>query len=424
MGRNGAETVIIDVPTPDEFHDAGVNQLYLAWKITMDAHDAWSIGVGASGDAEATDDYWRSVQPALSNAYSLIQQAMELGLKGRIARVSPYLLLGDPADWSPKAAKGATSFGELPSLEASKLVAVHNSVVDPPLDPSFNTFWTAVRKDRNRIMHSAPRVTFTAGEVTRTILMAANALFAETSWVDRLFAMEGESKFAIFGLDDHVYSAVVGQVACAIEFLTPAEAIDLFGFNPRQHAYLCPACFEATPYDYAVDLPKLAQFAAKVPGETELSCVVCQTTTDVSRDECVYPECVGNVIAMERCLTCYQLQDEHLKIDGPPNDGQGDTVYGYDFIFGRPRERSGRTFLKHYQREDSDDGAIAFGKRALTTPHLASWTSVSIYEHQSGIFPFGDKARVRPLGHWLRQEGTLSWHKDVTLYDPVHDGPV
>ncbi|PVE76116.1 hypothetical protein DC431_18610, partial [Sphingomonas melonis] len=186
MGRNGAETVIIDVPTPDEFHDAGVNQLYLAWKITMDAHDAWSIGVGASGDAEATDDYWRSVQPALSNAYSLIQQAMELGLKGRIARVSPYLLLGDPADWSPKAAKGATSFGELPSLEASKLVAVHNSVADPPLDPAFNTFWTAVRKDRNRIMHSAPRVTFTAGEVTRTILMAANALFAETSWVDRL----------------------------------------------------------------------------------------------------------------------------------------------------------------------------------------------------------------------------------------------
>jgi hypothetical protein len=416
--------VIKDVPTPDDFHDAGVNLLHLAWTITMDAQQALAIGIGASGDAEVADDYWRSVQPALANAYSLIQQGMELGLKGRIARVSPYLLLGDPGEWAPKGAKGAASFGELPSLEASKLVAVHNSVVEPALEPEFQAFWTKVRKDRNRIMHSAPRATFTAGEVIRTILLAANALFAEISWVDRLFSMEGASKFAIFGLDDHVYSAVVGQVACAIGFLSTAEAIELFGYDSRQRAYLCPACFEATPADYATSLPKLAQFASKVPNETELHCVVCATTTTVDRRDCVYPECVGNVIAAGQCLTCYDRQDEHLAVDGPLNDGQGDPVYGYDFIFSRPSGRSQPELLKHHQREDDDDDAIAFGRRALVAAHLESWSSVSIFEQQSGNFPFGDGDRQRPLGHWLRHDGIVSWHKDMTVYDPARDGPV
>ncbi|WP_139330280.1 hypothetical protein [Sphingomonas sp. Sph1(2015)] len=416
--------MIKDVPTPDDFHDAGVNLLHLAWTITMDAQQALQVGIGAGGDAEAADEYWQSVQPALANAYSLIQQGMELGLKGRIARVSPYLLLGDPGEWAPKGAKGSASFGELPSLEASKLVAVHNSVVAPALEPAFNSFWTAVRKDRNQIMHSAPSVTFTAGKVIRTILLAANALFAEKSWVDRLYAVEGASKFAIFGLDDHVYSAVVGQVACAIGFLSPAEAIALFGYDPRQRAYLCPACFEATPPDYAINLPKLAQFRRKEPGETELHCVVCATTTTVDRSDCVYPECVGNVIAAGRCLTCDDKQDEHLAINGPVNDGQGDAVYGYDFIFSRPSGRSRPEFLMHHQREDDDDHAIAFGERAITAAHLISWTSVSIFEQTSGTFPFGDGGRQRPLGHWLRHDGTVSWHQDMTIYDPARDGPV
>lgn len=79
---NGDETVIVDVPIPAQFHTAGVNQLYLAWKIAIGTQQALTRIGAAADDREAADEYWHSVQPELANAYSLIQQAMEMALKG------------------------------------------------------------------------------------------------------------------------------------------------------------------------------------------------------------------------------------------------------------------------------------------------------------------------------------------------------
>lgn len=80
------------MPTPGKFHTAGVNQLYLAWKITISAQQA--LGIAAASDDEGIEAYWHSVQPELANAYSLIQQAMEMALKGRS-------VLLEPESWRP-----------------------------------------------------------------------------------------------------------------------------------------------------------------------------------------------------------------------------------------------------------------------------------------------------------------------------------
>ena len=233
--------MIVDIPTPGEFHTAGVNQLYLAWKITIGAQQALTRIGAAADDQEAADDYWRSVQPELANAYSLIQQAMEMALKGRIAAVSPFLLLGNPADWPGKGATEPLSFGELQTLDASKLVKVHNLLIDPPLDAAFATFWETVRRDRNRIMHSTSRTTFTAGAVVLAILRAAKTLFADMPWPDRLLAQEAGQKYAIFGMDDHVYSEVVpgalrlrSATACVCLSAMPCQLRAGFRGRPSQ----------------------------------------------------------------------------------------------------------------------------------------------------------------------------------------------
>jgi hypothetical protein len=118
--------MIVDIPRPADFQTAGLNQIYLAWQIAMQSLQDYdeAIAYGAEDDAENRREYWTRSQPALANAYSLIQQGMELALKGRIAAVSPLLLIGNPGDWPGRAATEDVSFGELRTLDAADLLKV------------------------------------------------------------------------------------------------------------------------------------------------------------------------------------------------------------------------------------------------------------------------------------------------------------
>ena len=415
--------MIVDMPTPGEFHTAGVNQLYLAWKITIGAQQALTRMGAAADDQEAASDYWQSVQPELANAYSLIQQAMELALKGRIAAVSPFLLLGNPADWPGRGATEPLSFGELPTLDASKLVKVHNLLIDPPLDAAFATFWETVRRDRNRIMHSTSRTTFTAAAVVLAILRAAKTLFADMPWGDRLLAQEAGQKYAIFGMDDHVYSEVVGEIGCAIALLTPADALELLGFDRRRHAYVCPQCFANAEHDFAPSLPKLAQFPTKDASETALRCIFFEAVSTVDRHDCEYPDCPGNVISQNLCLTCLREQDEHFSLTPAFLIRAPDDLHDYEFVVGR--ESGGRRdeYRSHRERVADDEDAIAYGRRMLDSAHLRVWQTVSIFQRE-GCSVLLEPETCRPIGHWAREDGGLLWHPGVLAYNYAAHGPV
>lgn len=415
--------MIVDVPTPGEFQTAGVNQLYLAWKITIGTQQSLASVAVAGGDLEGVEDYWRSVQPELANAYSLIQQAMEMSLKGRIASVSPYLLLGDPADWPGRGATNDLSFGEMPTLDASKLVKVHNLLIEPALDDRFNTFWETVRRDRNRIMHSTSRSTFTASAVILAILRAVKALFGEMPWSARLLAEEAGQKYAIFGMDDHVYSSVVSEIGCAIELLTPAEALDLLGFDKRSHAYVCPQCYACSDRDFSAGLPKLAQFSSKESGALTLRCTFCEGASEVERHDCEYQNCLGTVISQNLCLTCLREQDEQFSVGVEFVDATLDRRHDYEFVVGR-NEKGGRDeYRGHRARTADDTAAIVYGQRMLDAPHLRSWQTVSIFQ-RLGIPILLEPDEHRAIGHWARVGDRLVWHPGVLAYQPSVDAPV
>ncbi|MER9435287.1 hypothetical protein [Mesorhizobium sp. M0618] len=304
--------MIIDIPTSADFHAAGVKQVHLAWQIALqslrDYDEATYFKLDGETPEEATEDFWRRSQPLLANAYSLIQHAMELALKGRIAAITPYLLIGDPKDWANSAATGTASFGEFRTLDAVDLVKVHNSVIARPLDDVFKAFWDQVRRDRNRIMHSAAPGTFTAAVVVKTILTAIDVLFSEIPWPRRLLQMEYESKFASLGFVDDAHTKVLSQIGSAIRQLTPAEAKRFFGFDSKRRTYLCPHCYFAANHDWQDEWPHLAQFKTKTPGATSLHCFVCERTIEVERVACKDETCQGDANAEGICLTCTRTQ--------------------------------------------------------------------------------------------------------------------
>lgn len=403
--------MIVDIPVPSDYHTAGVNQLYLAWQIGMQTLNEYDEAIAYGGDdaVEAKTEYWRRAQPALANAYSLIQQGMELALKGRIAAVSPLLLIGDPGDWASRAANEDVSFGEFRTLDAADLVKVHNCVVAAPLDDRFKAFWDEVRRERNKIMHSASPKTLEPVDVVRAILVAADTLFVETRWPSRLLEMEIDGRLAALGVNENATNHVMMQVASALKHLTPARCKQFFAFDKGRRAYLCPNCYSTANKDNQDVWPFLAQFPDRARGGNHLTCIVCEKSTEVERRTCADANCEGNVIHEDVCLTCTRRQEEVFEVLSglfDPNIRTG--RHTYSFVFGRSVAGSGGYFKRHLQRVASDSIAKDHAAFALREAHLARWDTVTVVRLE-----VSETSRSKiiewVLGYWRRGATELEW---------------
>jgi hypothetical protein len=400
--------MITEIPTASEFQDAGLNQLYLAWQIAMQAMRDYEEAEGSLADedgrAERSAEYWAKSQPALANAFGLIQQAMEMALKGRIASISPFLLISrDPKDWPKRADSTSVPFSEFRTLDAADLVKVHNAVSAEPLDEVFCTFWDNVRRDRNKIMHSLSPKSFAPTVLVRAILIAAQSLFSEVQWPQRLLDLEADDKYAAYGFDDSTQNAVMAQIDRAIRHLTPAENRLFFGYDVKRRSYLCPKCHDRANRDWQLSWPTLAQFPSKSRGAKALHCVVCDETVEVERVACTQSDCQGDVIYDGTCLTCVSSQDNPRGFRSGLADEQLELRHCYDLIY-----RHGSLSLWDVKRFADDNSAKEHARLALLAAHLTNWETVTI-RHETGG---GDDSR-RVLGAWVRAEDALLWQPGV-----------
>src|SRR6266542_4268313 len=93
-----ATQMITDVPAPQDFFDSGVELFDFAWNtvgelITNLAEAEAHFGIDT---AEVSDDYWAAAKRRLTTALAMTQQGVEFILKGKVAEVTPYLLLAEP----------------------------------------------------------------------------------------------------------------------------------------------------------------------------------------------------------------------------------------------------------------------------------------------------------------------------------------
>ena len=114
--------MVVDVPTASDFDSACISSLNMAWQIAYDLlyQEELADIPTWDDDGTVTDDYWQSAQPILRNALGLIQQAQELGLNGKLAAVSPYLLISQDASRWP-GGSGPVSFSSFRTVDAVDL---------------------------------------------------------------------------------------------------------------------------------------------------------------------------------------------------------------------------------------------------------------------------------------------------------------
>lgn len=301
--------MIIEIPNKIDFEKSGLSMLNLAWDaITTLYRDLKNAEVEEwDEDGEVTEEFWQSAQHPISIALALAQQGIELLLKGKIAEISPFLLLvGNPKEWPTRCTAKDIPFADFRTIDAYELIRAHDTVLKEKLSESFKNNFEDLRRLRNVIFHCVDKKSRpTAEYVFRVILEASVNLQGPKKWIKtRRLYLENTPESVAYSTD-YVEATLISEVENLLKLLKPAEAKRLLGFDKKQRAYICYQC-ALNSKDEGL-LPKYAQLDPNTPDSNQLYCLVCDEYYEVIRKDCNKEGCPGNVLDAEDglCLTCY-----------------------------------------------------------------------------------------------------------------------
>jgi len=302
--------VIIDIPNENDFFESGLSMLNLAWTAVASFYidlEYSELDELDEGD-NAEQAYWQAAQHPISVALALAQQGIELLLKGRIAKVSPFLLLtGGPRDWPAGCNEKNTPFADFRTIEAHELVRIHDTAAFERVSESFKVQFENLRRLRNLIFHGVDkRLKFTAEDVFRTVLEAIDCLYEPRSWIRiRRNYLENSPKSVVYSYPS-VELILISEALHLIRILKPSETKKYLGFDKKRRRYICHSC--ALECSDAGIEPKIAILDPNTADSAKLYCFICDKHYPVLREKCKEPGCRGNVLDAEGgvCLTCYK----------------------------------------------------------------------------------------------------------------------
>lgn len=299
--------MIIEIPSGNDFYATGLSLLDFSWDtaatLLTQLDDSEYFGVDIP---EVSDAFWEASKQRLSTALAIAQQGVEFILKGRIADVSPFLLIpGPPKEWPKGCNKNNTSFAEFKTIDAQDLVRAHDTVADCRLSDDFVRKFNDLRLKRNSIMHTVDRrINLHVVEVIADILAVYKHLFPAGDWVKTRREFLEKSPLAELHSTDFVEEKVIWEFQLVTELLKSNQMKTFFGFNKRQRRYICPKC-----YYYSRDSQIQSRTAILKPNTASsknLYCFVCDDNISIERKHCLHEGCKGNVLSHEYgiCTTC------------------------------------------------------------------------------------------------------------------------
>lgn len=301
--------MVTNIPAADDFYTAGKELLDFAWdtscQLLTNLRDAKYYGLDID---EVSAEYWDAAKRRLRTSLSITQQGVELILKGKIAAISPFILISDtPARWPSPYISSDIDFSQFRTIDAQDLIRVHDTFAKVPLSSQFVELYNSLREKRNSILHTVNKsINVPVKEVFDSLLFMHRSLFPNETWGQvRVECLERYCEIQL-GSIDYVKNNVCSELSLVFELLEPARVKHYFGVNKNQRLYYCPKCYteadhHAGDFDY-----KLASLNPRGVSTTKLYCPVCNTDHNVIRKKCVSSKCPGNVISSEEniCLTC------------------------------------------------------------------------------------------------------------------------
>jgi len=311
--------VIVDIPTSEEFIANGEGHLNAAWGQVVDLLLALkeirlAVPEGELNEADE-EKYWASGGQTVAMSVASVQHGVEAVLKGRIAAISPYVLLaGPPSNWPRACDRQDSSFAEFRTVDAQDLLKLHNTVSVQRLSENFQQWFEKLRKDRNKAIHSVSnKLRLTAKDSLHNILEAHEYLFGAKQWLSaraKYLDLIPDNSIRYFrneGTKPYISYALAREFTVVAEELGDQSASRFFGYMPKLDAYCCPKCidlWEQRDFHDSQDVEEVSKtFQRTEIGEFQCvlcgySCVPRFSNCDNEEGERLFDE------ASNRCLSC------------------------------------------------------------------------------------------------------------------------
>ncbi|MGF1713345.1 hypothetical protein L4D08_00350 [Photobacterium chitinilyticum] len=299
--------VVKNIPTAEDYFQSGKELFDFAWDVvaklltTLDEAEYYEID-----PEEISESYWKSATRHVTTALSITQQGVEIALKGKIAEISPYILISDvPQRWPSPYGRDSIDFSEFRTLDAQDLIRVHDTFSQTPLPSLFVVKFNELREKRNKFMHSVDKnIVVHVAEVVESLLFMHKTLFPNETWPSVRLEFLKNAPDVELGSDEYATNRVCWEISLAISLLKPSQVKEFFNIDRKQRMYTCPSCLDDANTDAGFEY-KLAQLKPKGADSTDLYCPICNNTFPVTREHCEDEECPGNVISEDgACLTC------------------------------------------------------------------------------------------------------------------------
>ncbi len=330
------------IPKAEDFKIQGTIFLNQAWEYIVglvfeeaEKKDRYSYSLNTLEDN--IKEFWEKARPILRTSYALVQQASELLLKGKIAEISPFLLIKElPSRW-PKGCyteSKEVSFNEcFRTLDAQDLTIVYNTIFSAKLTDDFLARYESRRRDRNIIMHSASKnLRIEIEQIIKDILEIVQCLFEKNKWLYIRREHLNESVKSIYSEKKELQDQLMKESEFLINSLSDEECKRYLGFDKTITSYICPNCDYATSHYYLAHpvhqgaeerrrnfMKKrriaFAQFISSDQSE-KLWCFCCSEYINIQRKACKHDNCDCDVIhyrdtpngRSEICLSCLRYQ--------------------------------------------------------------------------------------------------------------------
>ncbi|WP_353930911.1 hypothetical protein WJM97_22065 [Okeanomitos corallinicola TIOX110] len=299
--------MITDIPAPDDFFCSGWRFLDYGWSQAIEL----LIDIRIQEDElqpDSTDihEFWELGRHNLITSLALVQQGIELLLKGCIAEVSPYLLITQPQQWPGKCDKNDTFFSQFRTIDAQDLIKVYDTVRENRLSENFKGRVDELRKHRNMTFHGINKSTIVeASEVLRAVFEAVENLNSGKRWLEvHKNFLENTPISRINDIDYSVKYRMMKEMEIIVQNLKPEEVEKYTGFRVKEKSYKCPWCGRVAR-KYGGE-PKFVQERVDKDGITKsLYCFCCCENIETIKADCQSPDCDSTFLDEDGvCLIC------------------------------------------------------------------------------------------------------------------------
>lgn len=308
--------MIFNVPHHDQLNEIALLLYYEAWEgILSTKHKIDDASSQDFFEQNQLEHLKKGLLRELAADEAKLAQSIEIGLKAKIAQISPYLILKEPHKRYSRNPKDV-GFSEFMTLDASELIGAVHSLTDAKLSENFCRLFDQIRSRRNVFQHlGMNEMELNIDQNFEIAAISYLELWPDSPWLTRWIDTKSSRWHAAYY--DYKNTSEHGDVFMewpyVRKYLKPEIFKRMFNAKETDVCFIHADCFEQADVRLSGLEPTKDYCTAYAAGNNMLHCIACNEAFSARPIECDICDSSSfedaTMFSGRRCLRCYARLD-------------------------------------------------------------------------------------------------------------------